>query len=259
MAEVRRLFVELYYEVFKISLLHAFTDSIIFFMVALNLTTLLDVSFYFALGASLLFMLGDVIVRMKHTTLNAIEKRNPQIQDILRTARDNVDGKDFMILAMFEDLIHKMKSVSAGSLMNQRDLLLKILVICALSFSVIAVSAHDVHIPKSVFDPDTYYKWFAKPGTDRLEFYTVEFNESDDSLYGEFDLTNLGNKSIELHINPSINEMSFDTIKDPEEREFERGTFPTEIAAVSDSSSEEKLPKESKIAIAYNLKLKEQE
>ncbi|MFC1740992.1 hypothetical protein ACFL3V_00460 [Nanoarchaeota archaeon] len=257
MAEVRRLFVELYYEVFKISLLHAFTDSIIFFMVALNMTTLLDMSFYFALAVSLLFMLGDVIVRMKHTTLKAVEKRNPQIQDILRTARDNVDGKDFMILAMFEDLIQKMKSVSAGSLLNQRDLLIKVAVVCMLSFSVIAVSANDIHIPKSVFDPDTYYKWFAKQGTDRLEFYTIEFNESDDLLYGNSELADLGNRTIQLNINPSINEMSFQTIKEPEEKEFERGTFPSEIAAVSDASSEEKLPKESKIAIAYNLRLKE--
>jgi hypothetical protein len=48
-------------------------------------------------------------------------------------------------------------------------------------------------------------------------------------------------------------------VKDPEEQEFERGTFPSDIAAVSDASSEEKLPKESKIAIAYNLRLKEQQ
>ena len=258
MAEVKRLFAELYYEVFKISFLHAFTDSIIFFMVMLNITTLLDVRFYFALIVSLLFMLGDVLYRMKHTTLRDIEAKNPQVKDILRTARDHAERTDFMVLAMFEDLINRMKSVSAGSILNQQRLLLKIIAVCVLSFSVIIVSAHNIHVPKSVFDPDTYYKWFSRPGAERLDFYTIEFNESDEMLYGEAELAQLGNRTIELHISPSINEMSFGNVKEPEEKEFERGTFPSDIAAVADATSEEKLPKESKIAIAYNLRLKEE-
>jgi hypothetical protein len=85
----------------------------------------------------------------------------------------------------------------------------------------------------------------------------VEFNESDELLYGAPEMAELGNKTLEIKISPSINEMSFENVKEPEEKEFERGTFPNEIAAVTDVSSEEKLPKESKIAIAYNLKLKE--
>ncbi|MBW2996729.1 hypothetical protein KY349_00140 [Candidatus Woesearchaeota archaeon] len=257
MADVKKLFKELHIEVLKISLLHASADSIIFFMVALNITTLLDVRFYFALTAALLFMLGDVMYRMKKTTLKDIEKKNPQVDDILRTAKDNTDESSFMVLAMFEDLIQRMKSVSAASILNQKNLMLKIVFVCALSFSVIIVAANNIHVPKSMFDPDTYYQWFSSPGKERLDFYTIEFNESDELIYGEARLAKLGNRTIELHITPSINEMSFAAVKDPEEKEFERGTFPTEIAAVSDASSEEKLPKESKIAIAYNLKLKE--
>jgi hypothetical protein len=257
MAEIKRLFKELYYEIFKISILHASADAIIFFMVALNITTLLDLKFYFALVAAVFFMLGDTLFRMKHTTLREIEQKNPQVSDILRTANDNVEGTNFMILAMFEDLIQKMKSVSAGSILNQQKLMIKVVVVCVLSFSVIIVAANNIHVPKSIFDPDTYYKWFSNPGKERLDFYTIEFNESDELLYGDAEMAKLGNRTIELRISPSINEMSFANVKEPEEKEFERGTFPTEIAAVSDVSSEEKLPKESKLAIEYNLRLKE--
>ena len=256
MAEVKRLFKELQSEVFKISILHTSADAIIFFMIVLNITTLIDVKFYFALVLSGLFFLGDLLYRMKRTTLREIEAKNPQIADILRTAKDNTDETSFMVLAMFEDLIQRMKSVSVATILNQRNLMFKILAVCLLSFSVIIVSANNIHVPKSVFDMDTYYQWFAKPGTDRLDFYTVEFNESE-GIYGEAEMALLGNRTLEIKIAPSINEMSFGNVKDPEEKEFERGTFPSEIAAVSDASSEEKLPKESKIAIAYNLKLKE--
>ncbi|MBW2968121.1 hypothetical protein KY362_06565 [Candidatus Woesearchaeota archaeon] len=256
MAEIKRLFRELYFEVFKISLVHAVADAIIAFMVLLNITTLLNLSFYFAAVVSLLFLFGDVLFRMRRTTLNEVEKRNPELRDILRTAKDHSEETNFMVLAMFEDLIRKMKSVSAGSLLHHRNLMIKVVVVCALSFSVIIVAANDIHVPESVFDPETYYKWFSNPGKTHLDFYTIEFNETE-GLYGDPEMANLGNREIELHINPSINEMSFDNVKDPEEKEFERGTFPAEIAATADASSEEKLPKESKIAIAYNLRLKE--
>jgi hypothetical protein len=257
MNEIKELFRELGYEVFKISFLHAFTDSIIFFMLALNITTLLGIKYYYALIAALLFFWGDLLYRMKRTTLREIEAKNPQVQDILRTARDHAEGSNFMVLAMFEELIQRMKSVSAGSIIEQKTLFLKVAALCVLSFSVILVSAHDIHIPESVFDASTYYKWFSKPAKDRLDFYTMEFNESDELLYGNPEMAELGNKTLEIKISPSINEMSFENVKEPEEKEFERGTFPAEVAAVTDVSSEEKLPKESKIAIAYNLKLKE--
>ncbi|NQU78601.1 hypothetical protein HQ545_02430 [Candidatus Woesearchaeota archaeon] len=257
MQDVKSLFRELKIEVFKISLLNAFTDTIIFFTVMLNITTLLDVGVLYALGISVVFLIGDVMYRMKRTTLKEIEAKNPQIRDILRTAKDHEAGSNFMVLAMFEDLITKMKSVSAGSILNQGSLFIKILVVCMLSFSVVMVSANNIHVPKSVFDPGTYYKWFSSPGKEQLDFYTIEFNDSENLIYGDPELAGLGDDEIELKINPSINEMSFENVKEPEEKEFERGTFPSDIAAVSDASSEEKLPKESKIAIAYNMKLKE--
>ncbi|HII72704.1 TPA: hypothetical protein HA265_08160, partial [Candidatus Woesearchaeota archaeon] len=155
------------------------------------------------------------------------------------------------------DLIERMRQVSAGSILNSKEIILKVLIMCALSFSVILMSAHNVHVPKSVFDPDSYAKWFSRPGSEQREFYGIEFNESDEDIYGDPNLAILGNEEIELAVNPDINKIDFDNVKDPEEKVFERGTFPDQVVAVSDAASEEQLPKESKIAIAYNLKLKE--
>ena len=257
MKEIEQLFKELYVEIFKISFLHAFTDAIIFFFVSLNLTTLLDVKYHFALIASLIFLVADIAYRMKHTTLKKIEKNNPDIQDILRTAKDNFNNTNFMVLAMFEDLIKRMRKVSAGSMINSKHLFLKVFVMCLLSFSVLTISANNIHIPKTVFDPDTYYQWFSKPDKDSLRFYTTEFNESED-IYGNPELAGLGDKELEIKMSPSVNEMGFETVQAPEEKSFEKGTFPDEVYAQSDAASEEKLPKESKIAIEYNLRLKEE-
>ncbi len=258
MSEIKYLFRELYYEVFKISFLHASADAIIFFLVVLNITNILTLSYYVALILTGLFFVSDVIFRMKKTTLQKIEAKNPDVQDILRTAKDHYNEDNFMVKAMFEDLINRMRSVSAGSLMNNKELLVKVLIMCVLSFSVIVLSAYDVHIPKGVFDPNSYAKWFSRPSAEQREFYGIEFNDSDEDIYGKPEFAVLGNKDIELAINPDINKIDFDKVKKPEDKVFERGTFPDEVVAISDVASEEKLPKESKIAIAYNLKLKEE-
>ena len=257
MAEIKHLFRELYYEVFKISFLNATADSIIFFLVALNLTSILTLRYYVALIATLLFLVADIMFRMKKLTLQKIESKNPNIQDILRTAKDHYNEENFMVKAMFEDLIIRMKSVSAGSILNNKEMTIKVLIMCALSFSVILLSAYDVHVSEELFNPGSYKDWFSRPSTEQREFFGIDFNESDEDIYGDANLALLGNEEIELAINPDINKIDFDNVKNPEEKVFERGTFPDEIAAVSDSASEEKLPKESKIAIAYNLRLKE--
>lgn len=257
MSDIQELFRELYFEVFKISFLHAFTDTIICFFVALNLTTLVDVAFYYAFIVATIFLVADLAYRMKKTTLKKIEDNNPEVRDILRTAKDNYDRNDFMVLAMFEDLIKRMKKVSAGSMMNSKDLFIKVTIMCVLSFSILAISANDIHVPKSVFDPDTYYKWFSSPDKDQLRFYTMEFNESED-IYGDPELAGLGDDELQIQFSPSVNEMGFENVEDPEEKSFERGTFPNEVYAQSAEASEEKLPKESKIAIEYNLKIKEE-
>jgi hypothetical protein len=256
MQEIKSLFNELYWEVFKISFLHAFTDSIICFFIALNITTLIDISYIYAFFISILFIVADLTYRMKVTTLKKIEASNPEIRDILSTARDHANQNSFMVFAMFEDLIRRMKTVSSGSFLKSSDLFIKVAVMCVLSFSVVIVSANDVHIPKSVFDAHTYQQFFSKPSKDPLQFYTTEFNESED-IYGDPDLAGLGDKELQIKISPSVNEMSFEQVKEPEEKEFERGNFPDEIYAQTDAASEEKLPKESKIAIAYNLRIKE--
>lgn len=258
MKEIESLFKELYREVFKISFLHAFTDAIICFFLALNVTTLLAVHFIYAFFFAVLFLVADMAYRMKRSTLKSIEDQNPDVRDILRTARDNANESSFMVLAMFEDLIRRMKTVSSESFLDKKDLFLKVGIMCMLSFSVVVISANDIHVPKSVFDADTYYHMFAKQGKDQLKFYTIEFNESED-IYGNPELAGLGNKELQIQIDPSVNEMSFETVQDPEEKEFERGNFPDEVYAQSEAASEEKLPKESKIAIAYNLKIKEGE
>ncbi|MFC1722639.1 hypothetical protein ACFL0V_00715 [Nanoarchaeota archaeon] len=257
MSQIKKLFRELYYEVFKISLVNASADSIIFFLLALNITHLFNLSTYITLAATLLWLIGDVAFRMKKTTLRRIEHKNPNIRDILRTAKDHYNREDFMVLAMFEDLIVRMKTVSAGSILNSKEMILKVLIMCALSFSVIMLAGNDIRVPESVFDPSNYKDWFSRPGAYQREYYGIEFNMSDEDIYGDSSLALLGNDEIELAINPDVNKIDFDNVKEVEEKIFERGTFPDEVVAVSDAASEEKLPKESKIAIAYNLKLKE--
>jgi hypothetical protein len=256
MDEITKLFSELYYEVFKVAFLHSIFDSLIVLLAGLMLGFVLNVNYLVMIGIAILFFIVDLIVRMRSVKLKYIEEKNPQVNEILRTARDNYDKDNYMVRAMFDDLVERMRSVSPGSIVRMPELILKSAVICVLLFSIIFVAANNYHVSRDFFHFDPV-EFFSRPTARQMAFFGVQFNETDDSIFGDSRLAKLGVKNITLQINPSANEIDFSEVKPPEEKEFEEGSFPSEVKAVSDTPSEERPPKEAKIAIAYNLKLKE--
>lgn len=255
MNDVTKLFSELYYEVFKIAFLHSLLDALLVLLALLTLGFVLNVNDYVAVALSIIIFIVDLIIRMRLVKLKYIEEQNPQIKEILRTARDNYDQDNYMVRAMFEDLVDRMRSVSPGSIVKVPEILIKSVIICLLMVGTIFIASNNYHISQETFhfNPADF---FSRPTGKPMKFYGVVFNESDENIYGEARLAKLGVRNITLSINPSANRIDFSEVKPPEEKEFEEGAFPGEVRAVADTPSEERLPKEAKIAIAYNLKLK---
>jgi|SaaInlStandDraft_4_1057021.scaffolds.fasta_scaffold67807_1 hypothetical protein len=257
MEDVKKLFKELYYEIFKIVFLNALLESVIFFLVAHIILSFLNFSYHYSLTITLVFISVNIAFRMKKIKLKYVEDKNPSIKEILRTARDSYGEDNFMVRACFEDLVTRMKEASSGNMLSAQSLLLKVSLIIVLCFVLIISSPYFVDLPGIVSDlnlPD----WNGKHATsiNANEIYGIEFNESED-IYGESSVAILGNEEVELRINPELNEINLNEVKPIEEKTFQAGQFPGDISAVADTLSEEKIPEESKIAIAYNLKLKE--
>ncbi|MBT7902936.1 hypothetical protein HN587_03660 [Candidatus Woesearchaeota archaeon] len=259
MDEVRKLFKELYFEIFKIVILNSLLDSLIFFFILhLNLS-FFNISFYYALIASLIFFSINILIRMKKAQLKYVEDKNPSIREILRTARDSFGSDNFMIRACFEDLIERMKKASSGNMVSGGTILFKSAIITGLCFFIVVFAPYSVNVDAIVNDfelPAFLGGGNGGKGVSAFDFYGTEFNNSGD-IYGDESVALLGDDEIELMINPELNELNLDQVKPIEDKIFQQGNFPGEVVAVNDELSGEKVPEESKIAIAYNLKIME--
>ena len=73
----------------------------------------------------------------------------------------------------------------------------------------------------------------------------LEYEEGDpeaDDIYGDKSIAELGNEQLQLELNPVKSDADISKTQEPEHRKF-RSTIPTEIAASTDASYEESIPK----------------
>lgn len=184
---VEKLLKRLRREFIKVNLIQAALDAIIVFL-SLNLilfllnVTIVSTSLHYRIlfALSFLFMLFDWIRRSRRYRLEIYEQENPELREILRTARDNLDNQNIVSQAMFDDLMERARSVTSESIIPGAQILKKIMIVGSLSFLTALsgiVDYQPVEESKEVFsqlDPDEF---FSEDGDDLLK------NASD--IYGE--------------------------------------------------------------------------
>lgn len=254
--EIKSLFRELRWEVFKIIILDSVLDSILFFFIVHIIFSFFKLAIYSTIIISGIFFIANISYRMRNVKLKDVETKNPSVKEILRTANDNLNQENFVAEALFEDLIQRMKNVTPGSMMKHGHILTKMSIIFLLGFIMIVLSAHNVNV--DMLDiPGVFEGKYGSSRRAAREIFGIEFNESTD-IYGDSNIVKLGTEEVTMQLNPMMNEINLAQVKDVEELSFEEARFPSEIKAVSDAPSEERAPEEADIAIAYNLKIKEE-
>lgn len=128
-------------EFIKVNLLQASLDSIILFQ-ALNLAFFLT-SIRLMSGVpnyqlftliTLVFFLGDLAYRAKTYRLEIYEEQNPELKEVLRTARDNIDQQNIVSQALFDEVLDRARSITSESIIPSKEIIQKILVVGGLSF-----------------------------------------------------------------------------------------------------------------------------
>lgn len=138
---VEKLLKRLKREFVKVNFLQAVLDSLLFFL-ALNLVLFLfsiriisTFSNAEVLGAlSLVFLVADMVYRTEHYRLEIYEEKNPQLEEVLRTARDNIGRQNIVSQALFDDLLDRARKVTSESIIPNKRIIQKILAVGILSF-----------------------------------------------------------------------------------------------------------------------------
>lgn len=138
---VERLLTRLKREFVKVNILQASLDSILFFLAANFPLSLLDIQLTPSLSnprflaiLTGMFFLGDLYYRMKNYRLEIYEEKNPELEEVLRTARDNLDQQNIVSQALFDDLLDRARTVTSESIIPSKKIIQKILVVGFLSF-----------------------------------------------------------------------------------------------------------------------------
>jgi hypothetical protein len=110
----------------------------------------LQTSIVAGLGAGVLVFVGEFFARTRRPLVEQFEQANPEIREALRTARDTVrDGTatgSRMTVALYEDVLARLRRTSSIGLVNVPRVFVTVLVIAIVSVASIQVAVVDLDL-----------------------------------------------------------------------------------------------------------------
>lgn len=150
---VEDLLKQLKREFIKVNLLQAMLDGLLFFLVSNFILFLFDISIFttihniYPLAAlTMMFTGGDLIYRARKYRLEIYEEKNPELREILRTARDNIDKQNIVSQALFDELLEKSRKVTSESIIPAKEIVYKTLIVGFLSFLTVMSGITDFQL-----------------------------------------------------------------------------------------------------------------
>jgi len=139
--KVKKLLKRLKIEFIKVNLIQSSLDSLLFFLFSNLIFFLFSVQItasfenYVILGVlTSIFFLGDLFYRIRTYHLEIYEEKNPELREVLRTARDNLDKNNTVSQALFDELIERARSITSESIIPSREIIQKIVLIGFMCF-----------------------------------------------------------------------------------------------------------------------------
>lgn len=114
----------------------------------------LQTSIVAGLVAGLVVFVGEFLLRIRRPFVEQFEGANPRVREALRTARDSLHvGRDSrMALALYEDVLARLRRTSSIGLVNLKRVFLTVLLISVVSLASIQVAVVDLDVRD--FNPD---------------------------------------------------------------------------------------------------------
>lgn len=261
MPSLKELFREVQNEMLKVVLINAFLDSLMVFFIIYFVVSFFNIKFLYMLLIpgiiTLIFFVSSMLIRVKKLRLKTMEDANPQVKEMLRTAHDNMNENNIMMLALFEELKGKMKTVSSGNLLESKVIITRIISAVVIVFLTISVSAFNVNLKKIdiPFDKLRFMIPNGKDANSEGNITDLVFNETD-VLYGDASIAKLGNEQINLNVNPTMSDIDFNKVGDAEDQKLREGTVPQEIGVSPDAFNNQQVLEEAAQAANYSQKIK---
>ncbi|MFB6204706.1 MAG: hypothetical protein ABEJ75_03600 [Candidatus Nanohaloarchaea archaeon] len=151
--KIEKLLKQLKREFIKVNLIQASLDSLLFFLSTNLLLFIFSIRLTETFAnppllavLTLVFGAGDLAYRAYNYRLEIYEEENPQLREVLRTARDNIDQQNVVSQALFDEVVSRARSVSSESIIPSKRIIQKILLVGGLSFLTVVSGMTDFQI-----------------------------------------------------------------------------------------------------------------
>lgn len=213
MQPIRNMFNEVQYELVKIILLNVFLSTIILFLIADLVALIFNMPLWYVIATSLIYFLIMMVTEVRKISIHHVEQKNPELKEILRTAKDNMGEDTLMAHALFYEVLEKVKRVSSGTFMDFRKLMIKICAIFALAILLVSLTFFNINISK--FDNP-----LARPLSALGSFFgrvTGQdtgngLGEGNTDVYGDPSMAKLGDKQLTATVTPSLDQPDFNNV-----------------------------------------------
>lgn len=213
MQPIRSMFNEVQYELVKIILLNVFLSTVILFLAADFVALIFNMPLWYVIALSLIYFIVMMVTEVRKISIHHVEQKNPELKELLRTAKDNMGEDTLMAHALFYEVIEKMKRVSSGTFLDFKKLMAKIAVIFVLSIMLVSIAFFNLNVAK--FD-NPFERPIAALGGLIGKITGQEPDglggDAGDEVFGDPSMAKLGDDQLVATVNPSLNAPDFDQV-----------------------------------------------
>ncbi len=230
--------------ILQIVLFNSAIDTLVVYFLLLLGCTVLTLSGWYALLPAAVYAVVHTYGNVKDVNFSKIEQKFPNLNEQLITVADNTKEQNEIIDALNQEVLQKMREIRTSSFLNFGKLVRELAVMAVVSFIIIGTAAFNVHFLdfKQTVKELREFKPFQEYDVNQE---LLEYQESQNlsEILGDKSVTELGQKQLDLELNPLMSDVNIGKVKPPEERKF-REVPPPEIKATTDVSFEEQIPKQ---------------
>ncbi|MEK6875049.1 MAG: hypothetical protein AABX52_04850 [Nanoarchaeota archaeon] len=229
----------------QIAVAQAIIDSLLFFIVLYFAAILLSIDLALVFIIAIMYFIIHCSYKIKNINLRSVEDAVPELREQLTTSADNLKVDNEIVQLLHLDVLSRMRAVKVSLFIPYKKLWREIMSIAGIAFLIIILASLNVKF----FDYKTMLTGFStKDVKSQQEFqqFAGGENMSSGEIFGNESIAELGNRQLELQINPILSELNLDDIKDAKPKNFDTSDIPKEIMASTDSSFDEKIPREHK-------------
>lgn len=225
----------------NVMIFNSMTTAILLFLLSFITLMSLGINTIYSLIVPLIYIGFYLFFKLRENRYHELEKKCPELNEKVRTAVDNIYMDNEVVQELRREVAADVKNVDYGRFFSQIKSSFKILFIILLCFGIISLAKYDVEYKLSAERVFGFIQGGEGNATSFVgDIISATTGGSDDDIFGEEYLSELGKDEVTIEINQVGYEINMDDVRDPNLEDFETSLFPNDVGVEGAEAYEQK-------------------